>query len=415
MQQTAVIITALEVEYNAARQHLAFLREERYPQGNVYERGIFSSTGSTWDIVIVQTRKGNVRAGIQTERAIAHFNPSIVLFIGVAGGLKDVNLGDVVVAEKVYAYESGKDKGSFKARPNVGISSFGLIERAQTEARRKGWLRRILRPGRRKLPQVFIGPIAAGEKVIASKRSATFRFIKDNYSDTLAVDMEDYGFLEAINANPNVQALVIRGISDLVSGKEKTDKEGWQTKAALHASAFAFEVLAKFTKKGETTRSNGLSSKENRDRKTLLDLLNNVPTPVFDFFLENLQHFVINNDIFHYWIGFHYTVSAGAFHILDPGLRRRVERLARAWADSLDFGQYAFSLFNADAFRISPPPERIEEVNRSFSDASRAVEKAYNSFLSYVKTHFPDIDLSATSKKAMKLHLKEIKRLSVPN
>jgi nucleoside phosphorylase len=43
-----------------------------------------------------------------------------------------------------------------------------------------------------------------------------------------------------------VEALVIRGISDLLDDKQKADAENFQQIAAQHASAFAFEILAKF-------------------------------------------------------------------------------------------------------------------------------------------------------------------------
>ena len=88
----AVILTAILVEYKAVRSHLTQLKEEIHPQGTIYERGKFATEGKVWDVGIVETGAGNYPAGIEEERAIAFFKPDVILFVGVAGGIKDVKL-----------------------------------------------------------------------------------------------------------------------------------------------------------------------------------------------------------------------------------------------------------------------------------------------------------------------------------
>ena len=111
--------------------------------------------------------------------------------MGVAGGVKDVKLGDVVAATKLYGYESGKQARDFLPRPDVGNSSHALQQRSRVEARKPDWQQRIAAESiahspTAHSPTAYIGPIAAGEKVLVEKKSELMKFIRSNYGDALA-------------------------------------------------------------------------------------------------------------------------------------------------------------------------------------------------------------------------------------
>jgi nucleoside phosphorylase len=209
----AVILTAIPLEYQAVRLHLSGILEETHPKGNVYEKGFFKGEYNDWEVGISEVGAGNNTCALQTERAISYFNPDVVMFVGIAGGIKDLNLGDVVAAEKAYGYEKGKvSKSGFLTRPEVGMSSYEIFERAKAEARKHEWKNRLPRKDRKKRLKAITKPIAAGEKVITKIRSQVYNLIQKSYNDTVAVEMEGSGFYTACHANGNIQFLIVRGI-----------------------------------------------------------------------------------------------------------------------------------------------------------------------------------------------------------
>jgi len=235
----ALVLTALPVEREAVLRHLTNPTEERHSTGIRYDLGDFSS----WKICLAQIGPGNSSAALETEKAISHFNPEIALFVGIAGGVKDVKVGDVVAATKVYGYESGADREHFQPRPDVGLASYPIVQEAHVVARGNEWRARIYGHASSGIPKVFIGPIAAGAKVIKSSLGLVATLLRESYGDTLAVEMEGEGFMRAAYTN-KVDAMVIRGVSDLLDGKAAADASGSQEIASDHAAAFAFELLA---------------------------------------------------------------------------------------------------------------------------------------------------------------------------
>ncbi|MEU4566935.1 5'-methylthioadenosine/S-adenosylhomocysteine nucleosidase [Micromonospora sp. NPDC023956] len=241
-----VILTALNLEYEAVRETLSDLRVHRHTAGTRFEIGQLA--GGRCRVVLGLVGKGNHPAAVLAERAIAAFRPKAVLFVGVAGGLRpSIALGDVVVATHVYAYHGGtsQDDG-LKARPRVWEIAHGPDQIARHLDRTRTWQRRL--PADAVPPRVHFGPIAAGEVVQDSSISEQARWVRQHYNDALAIEMEAAGVAQAAHLNNALPVVVVRGVSDRADGtKAATDGIRWQPRAVANAVAFATALAEELT------------------------------------------------------------------------------------------------------------------------------------------------------------------------
>ena len=253
----AVILTTHSDDYQAIRAHLTDVEEETHPQGAVYELGQFSAPEQTWEVAIVEIENSNASAASEAERAINHFKPDAIFLVSTAIGIKDVALRDVVVATKVYGYESGRAENKFLPRPKAQQPSYQLRERAKAERRKTDWLDRLLPRKANSPPSVLLAPIASGEKELADEQAELLIFLRFQYGDAVAVENSGFGFLETANANENVFALTVHGISRLID-----DNANARAIALQNAIAFTFEILAKYKtdNAGTTERIRGVLS-----------------------------------------------------------------------------------------------------------------------------------------------------------
>jgi nucleoside phosphorylase len=165
------------------------------------------------------------------------FHPRALLFVGVAGALSDgVQLGDVVVATRVYAVHGGReDDTGFHTRPRAWDAPHELEQLARVVSRSQWWAPTSTVPG----VEVHFKPIAAGEVVLNSRSSALADQLRWSYNDAAAIEMEGAGVAQAGHLS-GMPVLTIRGISYRADGtKHATDGAGWQTVAVANAAAFA--------------------------------------------------------------------------------------------------------------------------------------------------------------------------------
>jgi adenosylhomocysteine nucleosidase len=240
--KTIVILTAMNLEYKAVQARLSGITVETHPKGTRFEVGRLQDSGVR--VALALAGKGNQPAAVITERAVSHFDPAAVIFVGVAGALQPhLALGDVVVANPVYAYHGAtSDNDGTTARPRAWELSHRAHQIAAHVERDVDWARQLPEGSE---PRVHFGPVAAGEIALYSGASDVRRWLREHYNDALAVEMEAAGVAQAGHLNDGLPAIMVRGISDFADGtKSATDAEGWQPRAVANAAAFAAALTA---------------------------------------------------------------------------------------------------------------------------------------------------------------------------
>ncbi|MEU0883353.1 5'-methylthioadenosine/S-adenosylhomocysteine nucleosidase [Lentzea sp. NPDC005914] len=258
---TVVMLTALDLEYEAVRGFLRDPTPHAHHAGTLFEVGVLD--GQAGRIAIAVIGAGNPGAATITERAITEFRPCAVLFVGVAGALHDdLDLGAVVVATKVYGYHGGLDEnGGFRTRPQSWEADHALDQLAREVSRSGEW--KSLLQNVQEAPVVHFRPIAAGEVVLNSQDTPLAEQLRNNYNDAAAIEMESAGSAKAAHLN-RTPFMTVRGISDKADGDKHTADA-----AAVNAAAFAITLaqLILISRAGKTSSARPAGSWWKRRRQ----------------------------------------------------------------------------------------------------------------------------------------------------
>ncbi|MGW2700242.1 5'-methylthioadenosine/S-adenosylhomocysteine nucleosidase family protein [Streptomyces sp. NPDC001340] len=235
-----MILTALQVEYDAVSARLEGLTRSS-EKGTVFERGRLP--GTPWTVVLAQTGPGNDNAALVTQHAYDLYRPRVLLFVGVAGGLKDdIRIGDVVIGERIYDYREKQSPRGDHYRPRGWEAPWRLVQHVQR-----------MTFGPDVAGRVRVAPIASGNVVLDRETSELGEVLRGNYDDAVAIEMESAGVCRAAHLIGGLDTLTIRGISDKADGgKGRADAGGSQEIAAWCAAAVAVRILASLAAEQET-------------------------------------------------------------------------------------------------------------------------------------------------------------------
>ena len=212
-------ITDLSIIHEAFQACLTDVKKISSPWGVVSAKGLFLTENYSWDIVMVQVDSGNGSGILDIERAVSSLSPKVVLSLGLAGGVKDVRIGDVVVATKVYS------------SPDIQIPTNSLLLKAQAIAQKDRWLRWVKPAVSQPVPYVVVAPMANTH----TPDPLTLDLLRRRFNDIVAIDSARYSLVQNSYAS-----LTIRGICEEIFVPKESKA---QKRVAQYVSAFVCELL----------------------------------------------------------------------------------------------------------------------------------------------------------------------------
>lgn len=199
-------------------------------------------------VLVFRAGAGNASAAVAAERVIATWNPARVLLVGIAGGVQDPSTGmqpgDILLPDQVVGYELAKvTRDGTARRYEVYRPDAELLARARS-LRPAAWAEGITtrRPGDphgRIRPLVHVGPMLAGDKILANRTGLAS--VRRAWPKAIGIEMEGLGVaLAAYQNGPGF--LIVRAVSDFA---DSAKDDVWQEYAAEAAACFAVAVLAR--------------------------------------------------------------------------------------------------------------------------------------------------------------------------
>ena len=227
------------------------------------------SGGEIWIVKHAETRygiatigdDGNVESAIQVKDLFRHTRFNAAVLLGMAAGvLGDVELGDVVIASSVHAYDFVRatpvrafNRAKTYSPPAKTWQRIGTLDQVDPE-----WAERVSREvltsanfggidqaEPRKLdetwrPKVKIGGVLAGSILIEDNRLVRQKKNGEVHDRVLAAEMEGAGFAAAC-LSEDAQWMVVRGIADFGGRKRR---KSWQYPATYAAAALIRDGIA---------------------------------------------------------------------------------------------------------------------------------------------------------------------------
>jgi len=208
-------------------------------------------------VVVAWTGVGKVNAAMVATLLIEHFQPTQVLFTGIAGAV-DPNLepGDIVIAQQTAYHDMGSywsegiEPGGVKSRltgdtnPVFFPADPNLLAVAERAARATTF-DPIAHPDGQRPPRVVVGTVVTGDTFVASRKKCA------ELAETLdadAVEMEGAAVAQVCYQR-GIACLVIRSMADKADQSAVVDKQKFYALAARNSARLVAATVARLARR----------------------------------------------------------------------------------------------------------------------------------------------------------------------
>lgn len=244
--QLTAILTALDPELQPIEREME-KRKTRQILGISFQTGVIKGR----PVVLAKTGIGKVNAAQVTALLLERFDPTEVIFAGIAGGIgPELSPGDVVYARKILQHDLGTltdehfTPDSFSApfkmeKPPLFLPTSPRLLAAAKAAAKKVAFEEVPLPDGARTPRVLRGVLASGDTFVASSKKK--QELRDRYGAD-AVEMEGAAVAQ-VCWQQDVPFLIIRSVSDSADRLAENDLEKFLPVAARNATALALAVV----------------------------------------------------------------------------------------------------------------------------------------------------------------------------
>ena len=237
-----IVITSNSCQYISVRSSISDIAEVSLPSGLLCEKGYYKKGKSCWEIILCEIGNYSNYPSKTISELMRFFTPRVVFRLSFAFGLRDSNVGDIVISTNSFVQNLDNNNIDINNFPTIKTSTVSIEQRARLESKKETWFKLSNNSNyiSNRKPRILFGPSLVTSQLI----SVVPKKIHDQYPNIMAVEMETFSIAEAIeDISQKFELLTLLGILD-TSDRKKDDN--YINITSNQMSTFLFEVLANY-------------------------------------------------------------------------------------------------------------------------------------------------------------------------